>query len=56
MKRTFDGALHGALTFTTGAGKTYTHGFDNEDPHPTLHPIMECILEIRDRVLKVSGF
>lgn len=50
MKRTYDGALHGTLTITTMDGKTYSHGFDDENPHPKLRPLMKCILEIRDKV------
>ncbi len=55
-KRTYDGALHGSITLTTDDGKAYVHGFDDENPHPKLQPLMKCILEIRDKGKRVSGF
>ena len=51
-KRTYDGALHGTLTITAMDGKTYSHGFDDENPHPELQPLMKCILEIRDKITR----
>ena len=50
MKRSFDGALHATLTITTAAGDSYTHGFDDENPHPNLRALMKCIQEIRKGV------
>ena len=52
MKRTYDGALHGTLTITTLDGKTYSHGFDDENPNQKLQPLMKCIQEIRDKVTR----
>jgi hypothetical protein len=51
MKRAYDGALHGILTITDMDGKTYSHGFDDENPHPKLQQLMKCILEIRDKII-----
>jgi hypothetical protein len=52
MKRAYDGALHGILTITTMDGKIYSHGFDDENPHPKLQPLMKCIQGIRDKITR----
>jgi hypothetical protein len=52
MKRAYDGALHGILTITTMDGKAYSHGFDDENPHPKLQPLMRCLQEIRAKITR----
>ncbi len=47
MRRTFDGAAHGSLIITTRNGDTYTHGFDDEQPHRKLRGLMSEITRIR---------
>ena len=47
MKRAYDGASHGSLIITVKDGTTYTHGFDDEDPHSKLKPLMEEIHKYR---------
>ena len=46
QKRAYDGALHSALTLVTPGGQTSTHSFDDEDPHPSLKPLLKKILTI----------
>jgi hypothetical protein len=46
-RRAFDGARHSTLTITNGTGAV-THSFDDEDPHPKLKPLMDCIVKISD--------
>jgi hypothetical protein len=48
-KRATDSALHGSIIITTAGGQSYTHGFDNEDPHQKLVPLMKEIRKISDR-------
>lgn len=48
QKRTYDGAKHSRLTIHDGA-TTYEHHFDDENPHPVLLPVMNCIKRIRQR-------
>jgi len=49
MRRTFDGAAHGSLIITTRNGDTYTHGFDDEQPHRKLRGLMNAIQRIRGK-------
>ncbi len=49
MKRTFDAAAHGSLIITTRNGDTYTHGFDDEQPHRKLRNLMSEIRRIRGK-------
>jgi hypothetical protein len=48
-RRAFDGAKHSSIVISTRAGKSYTHSFDDEDPHKKLQPLMEAINEVIDR-------
>lgn len=41
--RAYDGARHSAITITTNSGKTFSHNFDNENPHERLKPLMREI-------------
>lgn len=47
MNRAHDGALQGSITITFEDGKSVTHSFDNENPHPDLQPLLNAILEFR---------
>jgi hypothetical protein len=42
-KRAYDGARHSTIMISTRGGKSYTHGFDDEDPHEKLQPLMKAI-------------
>lgn len=46
MKRASDAAMHGTLTLTTNSGKSYSHGFDDENPHDALKPLLKAVREI----------
>lgn len=46
MKRAHDAAQHSTLTITTKDGKSYPHGFDDDDPHKALRPLMKTIREL----------
>ena len=48
-KRTYDAAAHGSLIITTENKKSYTHGFDDEEPHVTLKPLMDEIAKFRKK-------
>jgi hypothetical protein len=47
MKRAYDGASHGSIIISTTDNKTFTHGFDDEDPHKKLKPLMAEIKKYR---------
>lgn len=49
MKRASDAAMHGTLTITTADEKTYPHGFDDENPHDSLKPLLKLVKEISGR-------
>lgn len=49
MKRASDAAMHGTLTITTGDGKSYANGFDDENPHDSLKPLLKIVKEISGR-------
>ncbi len=49
MKRASDAAMHGTLTITDKSGRSYTHGFDDENPHDSLKPLLKQIREISGR-------
>lgn len=46
MKRTYDGARHSTLTFTTDDKQPLTHSFDNEDANEKLLPLMKAVQKI----------
>ena len=46
MKRASDAAAIGTIIITTGDGKSYTHEFDDENPHQTFKPLMKQIKKI----------
>jgi hypothetical protein len=45
-RRAFDGALHSTITISTKDGKTYSHTFDDENPHEKLQPLMKAIKKV----------
>jgi hypothetical protein len=47
MKRAYDGASHSSFIITTSDGSTFTHGFDDENPHQKLKPLMMEIHKYR---------
>ena len=49
MKRTYDGARHSTITITTKSNQTYTHSFDDEDPHQKLKQLMKQIQKVRSK-------
>jgi hypothetical protein len=49
MKRASDAAMHGTLTITTGEDKSFAHGFDDENPHDSLKPLLKAVKEISGR-------
>lgn len=48
MKRASDAAMHATLKIITNDGNEYAHGYDDENPHPSLQ-------ELRKKVREVSG-
>lgn len=46
MKRAFDGARHSEIRITMSDGKIYAHGFDDDDPHPTLKELVHHLLKL----------
>ena len=46
MKRASDAAMHSTITISAEGGKTYAHGYDNEDPHQALKPLLKMVREI----------
>lgn len=49
MKRTFDGAAHGSIIITTADGRSFTHGFDDENPHKKFRALMNQIRKLRNK-------
>jgi hypothetical protein len=47
MKRAYDGAAHGSIVITTRDGKSYAHGFDDEEPHEKFRPLLSQIRKFR---------
>jgi hypothetical protein len=47
MNRAHDGAIHSSIVIAFKDGKTVTHSFDDENPHPDLKPLLDVILEFR---------
>ena len=45
--RAHDGAVHSNIEITFEDGKTISHSFDDEDPHPDLKPLLDLILQYR---------
>jgi hypothetical protein len=48
-KRAFDGARISSLEVQTGEGQTLIHSFDDEQPHATLKPLMDAVLEVESK-------
>jgi hypothetical protein len=46
-KRTYDAASHGSLILTTGAGESFSHGFDDTTPHQSLQTLMTRLLSLQ---------
>jgi hypothetical protein len=49
MKRATDAAMHGTLTLTVNNGQSYAHGFDDENPHESLKPLLKAVRDISGR-------
>lgn len=47
IDRAHDGALHSNIEITFDDGQTISHGFDNENPHPDLKPLLEALLSFK---------
>jgi hypothetical protein len=45
-RRAFDGALHSTITISTKDGESFSHTFDDENPHEKLQPLMEAIKKV----------
>jgi hypothetical protein len=45
-KRTYDAASHGSIILTTAAGESFSHGFDDTEPHQSLQTLMKRILAL----------
>lgn len=45
--RAHDGAIHSTITIAFEDGRTITHSFDDENPHPDLRPLLDAILQYR---------
>ncbi|HEY5825265.1 MAG TPA: hypothetical protein VIT44_12915 [Cyclobacteriaceae bacterium] len=52
MKRSFDGARTSTITITTKDGKTWSHSFDNEEPHEQLRKLMSAITSLSNDIKK----
>jgi hypothetical protein len=52
MNRAVDAARHSTLTVSTSDGRSYPHGFDDEEPHETLQPLLKVLREISGPVEK----
>ncbi|HEY3430838.1 MAG TPA: hypothetical protein VGK39_09190 [Cyclobacteriaceae bacterium] len=48
MKRAYDGAMHSTIVIATSDRETFSHSFDDEDPHEKLKPLMKVIHELND--------
>lgn len=49
MMRASDAAMHGTLSLTTANGKSFSHGFDDENPHDSLKPLLQAVRDIGGR-------
>lgn len=49
MNRATDAAMHGTLKLTVNNGKSYVHGFDDENPHESLRPLLTAVRDISGR-------
>lgn len=49
MKRAFDGALHSSIILSTNDAQSWTHTFDDENPHDKLKPLMKVIKAIKEK-------
>ena len=47
MDRAHDGALHSNIEITFEDGKTISHGFDDENPHPDLKPLLDALINFK---------
>lgn len=52
MARAHDGAVHSTIVISFENGQTISHGFDDENPHPDLKPLLLAILEYRTASVK----
>lgn len=49
MNRAHDGAMHSAIVLTFEDGTSVTHGFDDENPHQDLRPLLKVIRAISSK-------
>jgi hypothetical protein len=49
MKRSFDGAKHSTITIITDSNQSYSHLFDDENPHAKLKALMGAIIKKRGK-------
>ncbi|HET9485896.1 MAG TPA: hypothetical protein VFO54_00595, partial [Chryseosolibacter sp.] len=47
MNRAHDGAIHSTIVITFEDGRSVSHSFDDENPHPDLRLLLDAILEFR---------
>jgi hypothetical protein len=50
--RAHDGAVHSTLEITFEDGQTISHGFDNENPHADLKPLLDAVLQCRSALAR----
>lgn len=49
MKRSFDGAKHSTISVITDSNQTFSHLFDDENPHEKLKGLMSAIVKKRGK-------
>jgi hypothetical protein len=49
MNRATDAAKHATITIETNDGKSYEHGYDDENPNDALKPLLSKIREVSGR-------
>jgi hypothetical protein len=49
MNRASDAAMHSTITVKTKDGKSYAHGYDDENPHEALQPLHQAIRDLNDQ-------
>ncbi len=46
MKRASDAAMHSTISITTKDGKSYEHGYDDENPNTALVPLLKEVRKV----------
>lgn len=52
MNRAHDGAIHSSIVINFKGGVSVSHGFDDENPHRDLQPLLDAILKFRQHDAK----